>query len=770
MYSFDVFDTLITRRTATPFGIFALMQVRLNTDEQYKDLSVYIKNNFYYLRVNAVELARANYQSNGIEDVTLEQIYEAIALTGCLSNQEKKILLSLELAIECANAVGIEKNISMVKKLLQAGEKVILISDMYLDAKTIRNMLVFVDVIFKTIPLYVSSEYKVAKYTGQLYKVVQKKENLNLNQWHHFGDNSYSDVAVPKSLGIKAEQFMYESLMPIEKEMLSKKEQDAYFQLTIGTSRNIRLRQNCVDAEAIGCTVGGVILYPYVQWILQESINKGITRLYFIARDGFILKKIADILIKRLELPIQTIYIYGSRKAWRMPSYSGRSGEFKNIIAWSYPQCITSIRKLADALLVSLNDLFEFLPAWSKNKENLSYTELVAIIIELEDNAHFIKFFSHLQQKKRQLVIGYLKQELDVSDDAFAFVDLAGGGLTQSCLATLMQDFYDKPIHTFFFKMDKINLMKNCIYYTFLPTKLHSNLIVEMICRAAHGQTEGYYVNENKFVPILKDKEGAAIIAHGYKEYVAGIEKFANDYQRIVHQNRMLGVNLELLLSYTAYCVHRPDKSLLDFFADMPNSVTGREDHIVSFAPKLSKNDIRNIYLFRTTEPIEYYYSGTDLEYSILRCTDMQKKKIAFYQANKNKIIERFNRLVKKKLPIRIQKHDLEDFPYAVLGRHIVLYGAGKFGKKMYTALLHSPDNEVVLWVDKNYQALGETAMPISNINNIEAVSYDKIVIAVMSKDIALSIKNMLMEKGIENKKIVCLWQYMEYLMGYLNV
>ena len=47
LYSFDIFDTLITRRTFTPFGIFAIMQKKLNEDLQYQSIPSILKNNFY---------------------------------------------------------------------------------------------------------------------------------------------------------------------------------------------------------------------------------------------------------------------------------------------------------------------------------------------------------------------------------------------------------------------------------------------------------------------------------------------------------------------------------------------------------------------------------------------------------------------------------------------------------------------------------------------------------------------------------------------------
>ena len=44
MYSFDIFDTLITRRTATPEGIFLLMQENMKKGGRFDP---YLTANFY---------------------------------------------------------------------------------------------------------------------------------------------------------------------------------------------------------------------------------------------------------------------------------------------------------------------------------------------------------------------------------------------------------------------------------------------------------------------------------------------------------------------------------------------------------------------------------------------------------------------------------------------------------------------------------------------------------------------------------------------------
>ena len=79
MISFDIFDTLITRATAKPDGIFAIIQNILYFDAAYEDIPEYIRMNYYTLRIHAEELARYHNRSKGIEEITIRDIYDALA-------------------------------------------------------------------------------------------------------------------------------------------------------------------------------------------------------------------------------------------------------------------------------------------------------------------------------------------------------------------------------------------------------------------------------------------------------------------------------------------------------------------------------------------------------------------------------------------------------------------------------------------------------------------------------------------------------------------
>ena len=119
MYSFDVFDTLITRVTATPKGIFALIQNLLQEEvieEKPSLFHTYIKTNFFFLRIGAEQVARNTYCKDGIEDVTLEQIYDVLVREHLITENQAEYLCKLERKLEMESVRGIPETIEKVKK------------------------------------------------------------------------------------------------------------------------------------------------------------------------------------------------------------------------------------------------------------------------------------------------------------------------------------------------------------------------------------------------------------------------------------------------------------------------------------------------------------------------------------------------------------------------------------------------------------------------------------------------------------------------------
>ena len=314
VYSFDIYDTLITRITAEPIGIFYYMAQRMKNDQYYENVPRFVIDDFVRIRECAESLARV--ERGG--EILLDDIYEMMARNYVLSCDVVKQIKELEIECEIYYSIPINDNVDRVKKLLQKNEKVILITDMYHDKAFFHRLLDEICPELSGVPLYISGEEKVSKASGKLFERVKTKENLSYEDWKHIGDNVVSDDSIPALLGITTELYVKNNNIDDINRILCMTRGSEYYLSSIlqGLGKIHTANVNC-NGYRIGYSFVGVVLFAYVDWIINQSMSRNIKALYFIARDGYILQKIADIIIEKESISMETKYLYGSRKAWR---------------------------------------------------------------------------------------------------------------------------------------------------------------------------------------------------------------------------------------------------------------------------------------------------------------------------------------------------------------------------------------------------------------------------------------------------------------------
>lgn len=773
LYSFDIFDTLITRTTATPKGIFALMQKCLSEDGSYSDISVNVRNNFYYLRIQNEAVARNTFISDTVKDITLEQIYQCMKGTADLTDAQAERLRELEIQTECENSIPIEENICRLKNLSEQGKRVILVSNMYLSQEVIRRMLVQSDPVFADITMYVSGELGKTKGTWTLYDYVKRQEKTEYREWEHFGDHPVLDVEIPRKLGMGAKQYCPSACLPWEKEFLRDREENAALQMLIGASLNARRGMKKGYSYTVGAGYGGVLFYPYVEWILQESIRKGIRRLYFIARDGYVLKEIADIIIAYRKLDVRTFYLYGSRKAWRLPSVTVENFDMEEFLNWNYPGQIFSYEGIAQIFEMTVSELQQFLAFPVEENAEISQEIVREIFRLLVDNQKAVaEYIQERQREKRNGAVEYLRQEIGREESRFVFVDLIGSGYTQKCLAELLAGWYQGMVETFFYRLDSCRIYEKNRNYSFYPNRLKLGNIIEVLCGANHGQTTGYSkrhvsrcaseeVRSQETVrddavwkPVLDDDEGQFLDEYGYQEYLEGIRSYTKELVSRHFWNDPSLQELSVPTLYFSYIANAKDMELYQYVADMPYAIRGTGNEVKCFAPTLSDKVLRQLYLFHKGEPVRKYYSGYSLEFSLLRLTDRQKKKKEWYEKHGEAAVFRWIRKqISKRSGIRRIKNK-----YELIADHIILYGAGKRGKLLYQQLTEGKEfhAQILAWVDRNAKACREKGLDVCEIERIsEVTAYDQVVIAVLDHTVAAEIKKSLMASGVPGYKIL---------------
>lgn len=289
--SFDVFDTLLKRDVANPQDVFMLMEMLLP-----EKCGIEI-GGFAQRRQQAEKTAR---QVHPGREVTLEEIYACMPYEPAIREKLMDLEAKTEMEVSTPNLPMKE----LYSFCVEEKKDILFISDMYLPAEVIQNLLVKNG--YEMGKLYVSSQTGMTKRNGSLFEYVRGQEGIRDGQWVHIGDTVASDYLVPKRMGIKA--FLIERTPKINKYVDRRTYRKSPGYRKLNHFINIRLSRYENPYERIGYAVLGPLLYGFSRW-LEREIPEDET-VVFLARDGALLQRAFKLLSFR-----STVYMHISRRA-----------------------------------------------------------------------------------------------------------------------------------------------------------------------------------------------------------------------------------------------------------------------------------------------------------------------------------------------------------------------------------------------------------------------------------------------------------------------
>lgn len=296
--SFDVFDTLLFRPFNNSRDLFMLL------DHEFQIMG------FAKIRQDCEMKVREKAQLiHGNREVTISDIYEEIErITGI--NRDKGI--DVEFKLEECLCYANEYMLRLFELLKYAGKRIIIVSDMYFSAEMIEKLLNKCG-FYGFEKVFVSCERHSNKYTGTIYKNILNELKIDANQICHIGDNYEADYKKAKQAGWQA--FYYESCNAIGNPYRASE-----YGMTplIGSAYagicNNFLHQGLEKYSTFyeyGFLYGGLYVYGFCNWLYRLAKERQCSKIIFLARDGYIYKRVFDDLFK----DIGSIYAFWSRNA-----------------------------------------------------------------------------------------------------------------------------------------------------------------------------------------------------------------------------------------------------------------------------------------------------------------------------------------------------------------------------------------------------------------------------------------------------------------------
>jgi len=393
--SYDVFDTCLVRKQPFPSDIFLDVGAALSGTLR-PSLGPEYRFMFRDLRIKAEKLARAQ---SSHEEVSLYAIW--CHLAQLIPDLHIRYGIDLELEIERESLTPHSTVLNEITLRRAEGARILFISDTYLPAPFLRQLLITHNFFVPGDGLYVSSEALRTKHTGNLYHHVFAHEDGDRSTWVHSGDNIHADIAMASRAGVRPRLVDAGTLSRFERALINSSRSRSTFPSRLaGAMRALRLRGSPTPARPArdyASSFLGPTLFILAHWILSQARSQSIDRLYFFSRDCYALHKVASILAPSFG-DIECRYLQVSRQSLLLPSISDVSPDGISWLfrSWETPSIDRLLAKLELDLkpsdfgftegqeLRSPDDIAHF---WSVLKTDFVRHKLTGVINERRRNS-----------------------------------------------------------------------------------------------------------------------------------------------------------------------------------------------------------------------------------------------------------------------------------------------------------------------------------------------------------------------------------------------
>ena len=379
-------------------------------------------------------------------------------------------------------------------------------------------------------------------------------------------------------------------------------------------------------------------LYEFVLWVLQEALQSGKKRLYFLARDGYQMYLAAQQLCKRYDLDIECRYLKVSRYAVRVPEYH-LLGErcLERICVGGIDVTFEKVMQRAALTDIEATEIAALAGYTEKYRKVINYHE----VMQLKDRLKKIPLlFHYIDRHSREAygtAIGYLTQEGLLEPVPYALVDSGWiGTIQQSIEHLLRQKQPDRKLEGYYFGLYEIpegERRENYHSFYFTPwgeikRKVHfSNSLFEAVFSAPEGMTLSYRAEEEKdktiYVPVTDSREN--LNRERISRYVCWLEEFLRENKQLPE------ANCERIENLLSQFMGNPTQFEAEAYGSLLFSDDVREDNNQKVSADFSEQEIKNHHLLNrllimTGIRKKVLHESAWIEGSIASCKTLDEK------------------------------------------------------------------------------------------------------------------------------------------------
>jgi len=561
--SFDIFDTLLERIIEPPNHVKSIVCRSLAQHLKIHYEIVRPVPDLLQCRSEVETQLRQQRQSSGLDhECRFSDLAAEIAqvIVGKPDPELTSWIIAEELRTE-SEVLYVKPEMDKILVWLSSlGKRVIAISDMYLDEEHLQQLFDRKGLASHVDQIYVSSTSGVGKYSGRLFEHVLNGEKILPQQLLHIGDNRHSDHIAPAMLGIRSlwlDDKHNNRRRLILKGYARLAEQNPYW-------RGRHFLQ-LIKPEAprnfyfdLGYSFLGPLFCTFILGVIEKTREHGITRLFFLAREGELFLRLFERLSLRWLEPEErpTVdYLYVSRKS------TAPAAMHQGL---SYEITLAPLHNPNQRGLTSICRTFDLPPeAFEAVAKRHGYTidqpindwrseRYKALIADPEFQAIVV----HHAREQRVLLGDYLRQQKFFDHAKVGLVDIGWNGSSQRYFQDAFGEEADYPyvyglymgwVHGIKHSFDTD---KNTVYGLLYDVRRRNWLedgfsrfeeLFEEGARALHASTLRYRRNEDgRMVPVLKDDSApdrqAELVMNPLIEQIhAGVLAFCDQFAKAAH-------------------------------------------------------------------------------------------------------------------------------------------------------------------------------------------------------------------------------------------
>lgn len=617
--SFDIWDTILKRK-CHPEEIklhtanYIMLKYEKQLKEKYKDIYEILK-----LRDEIEANMCKQNKENGFDDecriINVFQELQKEIFAETIEDISEELLRE-EIEQE-------KRNIFISPEILPIFEKykdfkMYCISDFYMSAESLKELLDYVKIPVKIEKIYSSADYLLNKRTGNLYKKAEEEIGIKPEDHIHVGDNQYSDIDVANGLGI-------ETIKTTKTEFNFVPEKGRNFEFNLDIAKK---EENTLENKLFNSGLDlAPILYFFGYSIVEYAIKNNIDKVYYQTREGETFIKIHEMIKRNNPFGVQ-IPECDTIEVSRMATYSASLKEFsiKELLRMWSQYRVQSMKTLFKTLAIDITPYKEFMGKYDINiEENIVEPWFNLNVQNLFNDKEFTDKVQVELDRKREELLRYFKEKKNIvnDDEPLFIVDIGWRGTIHDNLCYI---FNNKTIGGYYLTLyDFYNVQPNNSYkISFIDDKNIRNnevasiiTLLEWIYNPGTGSTIEYKQGE----AIRKAKTEETDIVKKYikplqEGMLAGAE-IINEYMK--YHPYEAKETKKVVYDVIRKIKTKPNKALIEAYYRMVFNDTFGVAEYVEKDEKLSTMDKLNVIKCRNIlrqEPWkEAFIAYNDIEY-----------------------------------------------------------------------------------------------------------------------------------------------------------